>query len=75
MALLLSGLGQGNGGGGSHWFGAEVLSPVWTHSVRDASEKSESQHLVGSGSYGTRAQQEDRTTEKRSEKLQCRGDG
>ena len=50
MALLPSGLGQGNGGGGSHWFGAEVLSPVWTHSVRDASEKSESQHLVGSGS-------------------------
>ena len=62
MALLLRGLGQGNGGGGSHWFGAEVLSPLWTHSVRDASEKSESQ--------GTRAQQEDRTTEKRSEKLQ-----
>ena len=46
MALLLSGLGQGNGGAGSHWFGAEVLSPVWTHSVRDASEKSEAQHLV-----------------------------
>ena len=49
MALLLSGLGQGNGGAGSHWFGAEVLSPVWTHSVRDASEKSEAQHLVDSG--------------------------
>lgn len=49
MALLLSGLDQGNGGAGSHWFGAEVLSPVWTHSVRDASEKSEAQHLVDSG--------------------------
>ena len=49
MALLLSGLGQGNAGGGSHWFGAEVLSPVWTRSVRDASENSEAQHLVDSG--------------------------
>lgn len=65
MALLLSGLGQGMGEGESLVWSVEVLSPLWTHSVRDASEKSESQ--------GTRAQQEDRTTEKRSEKLQCRG--
>lgn len=52
MALLMSGLGQGNGGGGVTGLERGPKSIVDSFSERCASEKSESQ--------GTRAQQEDR---------------
>lgn len=52
----------------------EIISLVWTCPVREASNRSESKCLVNGRIYGTSAQWEDRTKDKRYEKLQHRGD-